>query len=458
MRALVLAATSLLLVGAASTARAGAPPAKPAAPKAAAQPLVKRSVAGGWFLEPAADPARTQLGTPSLDATGARFLVPLVEWDEAQAVVQKSVALVVTAGGRVERTFDLRRLLPLEWQLSADGKAAAVLAQDAADPESNRATLLVFDVTKKGGAPLRQSVVDVDSRLAGGKSGFALAGLPVWLPEEDLQAIDESDVGGGSQERLADLSQTGTLRKAGPITFVRASGDRVAARTRLQGEVVPLETADGFVTFGGGKLVRADAKLAKVWEVDVGFEGPVAASHDGSLIVVADHSPGKAARRVVAFDAKGKKRGEVTFPAPLAVELAVAPDGAGFLVTAAALSSPTISTYDGLETLNLACYAPDGTLRWSHTKKRDADSRVFTQLSLSKGAAYAAAAWLADAQESVPALFVFGKDGKVVYSTEGPFETAMLDPSGDALWTLEGSMLSRLTLKSLIAGTATKSK
>lgn len=422
---------------------------------AAAPPAFEtRVVEGGWFLEPVEKPERTQLGAPSLDTAGSRFLIASVQYDDAQVHIVKSSAVVATSAGKVERVIDLQKRLPVDWRLSGDGRSAAILVQDPEDPQADGATLLVFDLTKAAGTAPARIAVDLDTRLVAGKSVFALEQLPAWLPDDESEDIDEADTGGASAVKTAALA-TGALRPAEPVVFVRGSGDRVAARTPLAGEVAAIRGDGGFAVLGKGKLVRVDAGLAKTWEATVGFEGAVAASDDGSLIVVADQTPGKSARTLIAFDGKGAKRGEVTFPAPLAVEVTVAPDGSGFLVAASPLVSPTTAKYDGLPEVLLACYSADGKLRWSRPMKRDHPSRAFAHLSLSNACAVAAAGWIADVEDSVPELLVFGKDGKTLYSTEGPFDALVLDPSGTSLWTLEGSLLSRLTIRSLAAGRAT---
>lgn len=433
---------------------AAAPPRPGTAKKTpAVTPFETRAVQGGWFMEPAASADRSQLGNPSLDLAGARFLTAWVQYDEAQVHVQKSAAVVATSAGRVEKVIDLHKLLPVDWRISGDGRAAAVLAQDPEDPDSVDATLLVYDLTKAAPVPVRLSV-SLDTRIVAGKSTFALESLPAWLPEEDLEGIDEADTGGSTAVKTADLSGA-ALRPPEPVVFVRANGDRVSPKTPMLGEIAAIRGDGGFVALAKGKLVRVDAKLAKTWEAAVGFDGAVVASDDGSLIVVADQTPGKATRTLVAFDGSGARRGEVSFPAPLAVEIAVAPDGSGFLVAAAPLVSPTVAKYDGLPEVMLACYSANGTLRWSRPMKRDVPSRAFAHLALAKGCVVAVAGWVADVDDTVPQLLVFGKDGTPVYTTEGPFDGAGLDPSGASLWTLEGSLLSRLTVKSLAAGKAT---
>jgi hypothetical protein len=436
---------------------AAAPPGPGAAKKVpVASPLETRAVEGGWFLEPAQAADRSQLGNPSLDTSGTRFLTAWVQYDEEQVHVHKSAAVVATSAGRVEKVIDLQKLLPVDWRISGDGRAAAVLAQDPEDPESVDATLLVYDLSKASPVPVRLAV-SLDTRIVAGKSTFALESLPAWLPDEDLEGIDEHDMGGSAAMKTANLPGA-ALRPPEPVVFVRANGDRVPAKTPMLGEVAAIRGDGGFVALAKGKLVRVDAKLAKTWEAAVGFDGAVAASDDGSLIVVADLTPGKATRTLVAFDASGARRGEVSFPAPLAVDLAIAPDGSGFLVAAAPLVSPTIAKYDGLPEVMLACYSADGTLRWSQSRKRDVPSRAFAHLALANGSAVAVAGWVADVDDTIPQLLVFGKDGKPLYTTEGPFDSAGLDPSGAAVWTLEGSLLSRLTLKSLSAGRATNPK
>lgn len=418
--------------------------------------LETRAVEGGWFLEPAQGADRSQLGNPSLDTKGARFLTAWVQYDEQQVHIVKSAAIVATSAGRVEKVIDLKKLLPVDWRISGDGQSAAVLTQDPEDAMSPQAALLVFDLRKAKPVPVRLSV-DLDTRIVAGKSMFALEALPAWLPDEELEGIEEEDTGGSGDEKTAVIAG-GALRPPQPVAFVRGTGDRVSARTPMLGEVAAIRGDGGFVALAKGKLVRVDAKLAKMWEAPVPFEGAVAASDDGSLIVVADQTPGKSARTLIAFDGKGARRGEVSFPAPLAVELAVAPDGSGFLVAAAPLVSPTLSKFDGLPEVMLACYSADGTLRWSRPTKRDVPSRAFAHLSLGKDCATAVAGWIADVEDTVPQLLVFGKDGTPLYTTEGPFDSAALDPAGTSLWTLEGSMLSRLTLKSLAAGRATNPK
>lgn len=444
---------SLLDVGIFAAALAALPNGQAAAagePKVAL--LERRAVAGGWFLEGS---EQLELGVPSSDAAGTRLLFPSVRWTEQQNGIAWSGVVVAKADGTTERVLDLGRLLPIEWRLSGDGRTAAVLTQDLHD-DDGRASLLLFDLAKPAAPPIRQSV-ELDTRVIAGRSTFALAALPSWMPSDEMEAVDAEDTGANDAfgVRDADLHSDERRAPAGPLSFLRATGDRVPARASVAGEVAATRADGGFVAFGRGRLTRLDERLAKRWEAQLGFEGPVAASDDGSLIVVADLTPGKRARRVVAFGKDGMRRAEVLVDAPLAVEIAVAPDGAGFLVAAAPLSSPMMSKYDGQRELTLSCYSADGTLLWKHARPRDAASRSFGHLALSNGARTAAAGWMVDEEGHMPELLVFGKAGEILYKTEGPFDALALDPSGRALITLEESLLSRLSLESLAAGKAT---
>ena len=443
---------ALLDVGIVAAALAALPCGDADAAGPAKVPLLeRRPVAGGWFLEGAES---LELGSPSSDTGGTRLLFPAVRWTEQQNGVAASAAVVAKADGTTERVLELGRLLPIEWKLSGDGRHAAVLAQDLND-EDGRATLLLFDLARPTVPPIRQSA-ELDTRIVAGRSSFALTALPSWMPADEMEAVDANDTGASDAHGVRDADLVSDERRvpSEPIAFLRATGDKLRARVAVAGEAAAIRADGGFVAFGRGRLTRLDASLAKVWEAQTGFDGPVAASADGSLVVVADMTPGKRSRRVLAFGKDGMRRADVLVDAPLAVEIAVAPDGAGFLVAAAPLASPMMSKYDGQRDLTLSCFAADGTLLWKHTRARDAASRSFAHLSLSAGARTAAAGWVVEEEGHQPRVLVFGKTGEVVYETEGPFDAIALDPTGGALITLEASLLSRLSLASLAAGNA----
>ena len=92
-------------------------------------------------------------------------------------------------------------------------------------------------------------------------------------------------------------------------------------------------------------------------------------------------------------------------------------------------------------------------LRWARNETRDQPTRAFAHLHLAAG--ILTAGWVAETEDAVPVLLVVAPTGKTVYRTEGAFDALALDRDGRSLWTLEGSMLSRLSLRSLASGTAT---
>ena len=404
--------------------------------------LTRRATAGGWFLEPSKGQEKMTARRFSLDAAGARFAMPVVVRDAAGAKVLRSAVVVGESSGALLRLVDLERLVPLEAVISLDGKSVAVLAQDLSpDGDSGGAAgILVIAPTTGRAAPVKRRV-ELDSHLIAGRDAFAVTGPPSWLPgDED---VEERKSAPGPEEAVAP-------------TFVRANGDRLPAKTPVFGEVVGIADG-GFVAFGKQKLVRLNAALEKVWETAVGFDGTLVASADGARIAVADNTPGSKTktRRVVLFDGKGAKTAEATLEAPVAIELAIAPDGAALLATSAPARSQSAARFDPSESAVLLGLSPDGTVAWRSEAKRDTPTRTWERLTLARGGKTVAAAFSADESGATPELRVLDGAGATLYSAEGEFDAFALDPAGTALWTQEGSLLSRLTLSTLRNGTAT---
>lgn len=428
---------------------AGAGAGAHAAPKAAPAIVVKRAVAGGWFLEPAPGNEGMQARPFAVDAARTRFALPVVVRDAKMTRVLRSAVVIGDANGNVLRVVDLERRIPLETRLALDGSAVAVLAQALSGDDDGGPEGVLVVASVAGKEPPAKRRVDLDSRVIAGKDTFAIAGAPIWAPQD-------------SAEPQADAGPPGAVLREGaapvagetePITFVRKNGDRTPAKVPLAGEIASLPDG-GFVALGRKKLTRVDASLAKVWEVDAGFDGTVTASADGSRIAIADHSLTTKRRRVVLFDGAGRKLSETAVDAPAGVEVALSPDGTAMLVASVPARAETGSRHDPAESATLFAFDASSESRWAHPRRKDTPTRTWELLSMANGGALSAAGWIAEENGTAPSLVLFDATGRIVYQAEGFFDAYALDPSGSVLWTQEGSLLSRLSIAALKAGTA----
>ncbi len=386
-------------------------------------PFKKRNAAGGWYLEWTDEPQNAQVGEPAFDAAMTTALIPVGVWNEKATALKRSTVHLVDTRGRARRRLDLQGRAPVEWLLATDGRHAAVRVERLDDPDAP-ATVLLFATSGPEAAPIPRTIPD-EAALVAGRDHLALV-----VPAED---------------------GTG----APTATFLRWNGDRIGSQAKLSGAVAAIAGGGGFVSLGGGSLVRLDATLAKQWSVDVPFAGTVAVAADGSRIVAADSGSEPGRRRIVVFDGEGARVAETAFDDAHLLEIAVAPDGSSFLVAGAPVRTEDETHYDASPEVRLTCFGADGSVRWTAARPRDVPSRVWSQLHLAAKGAFAAAAFDADeegargADLSAPHLVLFDAAGNVLYETKGPFDAFALDPTGDALWTSEGTLLSRLPLRSL---------
>lgn len=414
---------------------------------------LRTTTAGGWVIAGAADGIES--GKPAWDASGSRALqVRYLKKDDGTVV--RSEARVIDSKGAVLRTVNLNAWLPVDWALTLDGAAAAVLIQDPADTDG-ASKLAVFAVASKAAPAM--IAADLDARIVGGKTMFAIAPPPPWLPEEPTEQEDDGDTEEEDEtidrtitapEAMEWTESTDPFPKAELIAFVTAAGDRVASMTPMAGDIAA--AGDGFVSLGNGFLTRIDGQRKKTWSVNVGFEGRVAASADGTLILAADFTRGSKPRKVLVFDGAGKPLAEVSVAAAYAVALAAAPDGSAFLAAPASIEHAGNQLLDAKGEAMLTCFSRDGSIRWVKARERDVPGRDWTDLALSAGGKRAAAGWTVpgDEEESPELLLLDGVGGER-YAVEGPFRSLALTKDGSALWTDEITQLSRHPVSALKA-------
>lgn len=418
-----------------ASAKKAAPAPKPDRPKPGE--LLQTKLPGGWMLQVAGHPDRTEVRAPAFAPRPNRALMLVTVISKDFKTLEASEAVLVDPNGTVVRNQSLAQYRPLSAGISPDGTMAAIGTQPYQDT-AGAGALLFFDAT--GRRNWKKPFVPGQEVL------FGPGWIALWTPPTVQTALD------GDPEAMPPA------RISHPVTFYRPDGSRAKPGTSIAGSVSL--AGDALAAVANGKLELFKTSLVRKSSTPLGFQSGIPyASADGSVIAVGDYSEGENLpdRPLAFFDAAGKKTGEVRLPAAYGVTASIAPDGA-LALAAAATTGPEgpLIGLDAATKLSLVAADRTGKVRWRFETKPSSATAHFTDLSVSAGGRRASAALRTGPEggDGLDRVLVFDEAGKVIYSAEGEFDAAWLDPAGAWLWTVEAGGLSRLKVDALIAGTA----
>lgn len=409
--------------------------ATPAPRKPKAGTLAVRVLPGGWLAQLAGTSEHVSLAAPGHAAASGRVLVLTNATSDDYAELLASNVTVLDAAGKTVRSESLPANLAYDGDLSPDGTFAAVLAHPFATTGEEAFVFGLDDAGKKWRKP-----ADPEARVVTGNGWVALTRPPIPAaashdPEDEAPSARPPAVA---------------------AVFLGRDGSPMKPPQPIAGALARSATA--VVSVGAGKLTVHDAKLAKRASADVpyGIAFP-SISTNGSLIAVADFGADDASGNsgVLLFDGAAKPLGKFAMKASIGVAMALAPDGAAVLASAARLPDSPVMTAPGSgDELVLALFDRTGKEKWRHTAKRRAPEEAFVGLSVANGGAWAAASIQSGDEERPARVLVFDAKGQVVYEAEGELTGLWLDPTGQWLYTVEPGAVSRLKVAALRNGSA----